>query len=204
MVQFFNDSRGSQGGPCSRIAEQDGDYVRQMIDMTESEGREYISYFVEMDNRIDHTEMSQGKEGAILAKTAARSMMDALQLAGRMSEGDRTVNAEAYNRHRVHTHPNGHTGLSLTDMKNFASDLTSETTAPHSELVATQTEEGIALGGIYRQQELDSEQEGKINSVLTLLNSGKAPMATSQAKLQMLDAFDRADLKFCATVFPSG
>jgi hypothetical protein len=202
MVNFFADNRGDPSGPCRDIMRQDGEFVREMIQRTEDTGNEYIANFIHMRGEMGHTDMREGDEESITRDIAAQSMMDSMRVASDMNDRPTSVNVNDYRRHQVHTHPGGFTGLSISDMKSFINRLLGDGDSPDSELVATQTSDGIVLGGVYIKDQLGNDQLAELQSTLSMLNSNKIPMSVTEEKGELLGSFERAGLGFCSVTFP--
>jgi len=71
MVKFFDDGRGKSEGPCKRIMETEGEYIKQMVSKTQETGNEYIANIVDITGNTGHTEMIKGTETSILSRQSA-------------------------------------------------------------------------------------------------------------------------------------
>jgi len=202
MVDFFDDDRGQPTGPCRMIMTREGQFIREMVAETERTGKEQIATVISIQGDTGHTEMLEGTEESITGDISSKAMMDGMRLAHDMDTMIGGLGSDDYDSHQIHTHPGGHTGLSLTDMKSYANDIVTGAKVPDSELVATMTDNGIVLGGVYIDGELDADGVADIQSVLSMLNSNKMPMSHTQAKDEMLSAFERAGVGFCSVTFP--
>lgn len=202
MVNFFDDDRGVPSGPCRMLMNRQGDFIREMVSRTEETGKEYIANIVEITGNVGHTDMMEGTEESITSDVSARVNMDAISIASEIKDtpgGSITID---YKTHQVHTHPGGHTGLSLADMKSFADNLVTDR-APHdSELVATMTSDGILLGGVYAPNKLDEDSIAEIQSSLSLVNTERMMLTHEEKKMDLLTAFENAGLSFCSVTFP--
>lgn len=198
MVKFFDDGRGGSEGPCKRIMETEGEYIKQMVSKTQETGNEYIANIVDITGNTGHTEMIKGTETSILSRQSAESMMDALQLASSIKDTPGGTIKVDFDRHQVHTHPDGFTGLSESDMKSFIDDIVSGGDYPDSELVATQTDGGVILGGVYIQEELTEDDVAELQSSLSMVNAENIPMSLSEEKMELMSAFERTNIGFCS------
>jgi len=125
-------------------------------------------------------------------------MMDALQLASSIKDTPGGTIKVDYDRHQVHTHPDGFTGLSESDMKSIIDDIVSDGDYPDSELVATQTDGGVILGGVYIQAELTENDVAELQSSLSMVNAENIPMSLSEEKMELMGAFERTNIGFCS------
>lgn len=200
MVNFFSDDRGEPSGPCKMIMNREGEFIREMVRKTEKTGKEYIAAVVDITGKVGSTDMRQGEEYSITQRQSAQVNMDSMRVASDIKTTPGGSISVDYDNHQVHTHPAGHTGLSLRDMESFAEDITEEKW--DSELVATMTERGISLGGVYIKEELSKEDVGDIQRSLSLVQSDKAIRSKERKKLRMLEEFEAAGLGFCSVLFP--
>jgi len=67
-------------------------------------------------------------------------------------------------------------------------------------LVATETEDGIALGGYYIPDTLDDRELQELQSSLSLVNSKTNKIQFPEKRL--LEGIERAGIKKCSVVFP--
>lgn len=184
------------------IMNREGQFIREMVSRTEETGKEHIASVIFIEGKSGHTDMEQGTEESITRDTSTGVMMDGMKLAHDMNTTFGGLSSDDYDTHQVHTHPGGHTGLSLADMKSYADDIVTGAKVPDSELVATMTADGIALGGVYIDGELDVDGVAQIQSTLSMMNSNDMPMSHTQAKSEMLTAFEEAGVGFCSVLFP--
>lgn len=202
MVDFFNRRDAEPTGPCRMIMNREGEFIREMVRKTEETGKEYIAAVVDITGKVGSTDMKQGEEASITQRQSAQVNMDSMRVASDIKTTPGGTISVDYETHQVHTHPGGHTGLSLRDMESFAEDIVEGQANRDSELVATMTEMGISLGGVYIKEELSEEDVREIQRTLSLVQSNKVMYAREKKKLEMLEAFEAADLGFCSVLFP--
>ena len=167
MVEFTNITGMRPSGPCRRIMRRRGDVVRDMVERTAQSANEYATHFVEIDGNMGNTKIKEGTESAMSKRTMAMSRMDAMSLSSELKETPGRPNVNDYLLHSVHTHPEGHTGMSLRDLQSFADRATTDGLPTDSSLVATMTMDGIMLAGAYIDDETDTEMLKRVEGVAT-------------------------------------
>lgn len=200
MVQFKEEMFESQG-PCEEIVERQKDFLVEMVQETTKTGKEQIVNFVKVDGNIGHTDMREGTEESITNEVSSKSMMDTFSLARELSEESGHVNIHERKRYQVHTHPQGHVGMSLADMKSFADDIVSGGDYPDAELVVVKSDMAMEIGGVYLPDGIDGVDVAEIQSGLSRVNAHNVPMAPSEEQEEMLESFRRAGVEFCNVEF---
>lgn len=182
-----------------------GDFIREMVAMTESTGEEHIAQVIELDGKMGHTDTRTGSESAITREVAAKSMMDAFSVEKELKVGAGKVNVDDGKRHQIHTHPNGFAGLSATDIKSFAKGIYEDGQYPDSTLIATKSEGDIVLGGLYLTEEITQEDKNDLQRTVSLMASGKIALMdpANNDEEMLIDELMNVGAEFCAVVFPN-
>jgi len=200
MVQFVDRDGFEPGGPCSRILEEIPGEIKEIIDQTDRSSKEHIINVIDHKSGMAATEAMTGQEGSITEKQSARTMMKGLTLASDILSNGGKVDPDRYKRHQIHTHPKGHVGMSLADLKSFADDIKQGGSVPDSTLVAVDTTGGeVVLAGLYIDSELSDEDVEQVRQGLVRANMPeRANIPHRQRENGLLDAFDRAGIETCS------
>jgi len=204
MVEFYKDTDPAPTGPCRRIMQREGGFIREMVAETERTGKERIANIVETETGMGHTDWLEGTEATITSDLTAESMMDAFRVEQELDDTAGKIHKDDNLRHQVHTHPNGFAGLSPTDVKSWSKDIYEPGDYPDSNLIATMTEDGIVLGGLYLTEEITEEDEAALQRGVSMMANSKIALmdpANNDEQI-VIDELMGVGAEFCSVVFP--
>jgi len=201
MVQFLQPEEFQRGGVCDKILSETPQTILDIVHKTRDTGKEYIINIIEHDDGMVATDPIGGTETSITGDKAAKSMMDALTLASDVVAEGGSVGSDEIKRHQIHTHPEGHVGISLSDMRSFADDIVTGGDIPESELVAVKRRENeVMLGGLYRTRDMSSSEVEEIQHGLSIANlPERAQMSHRQKEDELLSAMRKSGIETCSS-----
>jgi len=199
MVEFIGVERFDSKGPCIMLLREKKQEIVSLIEKTDKTGNEYIVNAIEHEGGIDFTESRSGDETSINKGVSSSSMMDALSLASQVVSGGGSVGSDEFKRHEIHTHPKGHVGMSLADLKSYASKIVEGGDLPDSALVAVDTGGSeIVLGGIYKTREIDDNGANEVQNGLGIANMpDRAQLSHSEREEELLFSLEEVGIETC-------
>lgn len=196
----LSSSQASDGGittePCAEILELKGGVIEEMVEKTGENQFEYASIFVKTEDGMLNTDIEQGKEEAISARTLAEMKMDATMLAIN-DQGGGSIGPDEYDTYHVHTHPEGHVDMSLRDISGMGDKMMADspTNMPEANLVAVKDGDRILLHGLYRDRTLTEEEILDIKRYSSLMESDV--QMYQDRKSELLDVMLENGFKQC-------
>lgn len=203
---FVVSSTESDIPPCNKIISQERELLEDMVEKTQNTGKEHIVVLVETDDEIYSTDVVQGEEESISEKVTVDLSMDATMLAINNTPGPKGDPSD-YDKHQIHTHPNGYNEQSLTDIESIAQGLDikhpSNRMTSHLILVENKDENRVELLGLYNYGELT---ETDVTNVKAVLNTTEAMgdrnrMTIGERKKRIIDELKAKGYNHCMGSF---
>lgn len=168
---MFGGEESGPEGPCKIVRDEHWSYIRKLVSATKRDSKERAGAVLRYKGKGKEMDMLKGNEESISVEKMGRLMVYSGREAIEMAS-DTSIKTGDYDVYLIHTHPKGHYSPSLEDLKFIARENTTRVrkgSTATAHMIATETDRGIRLSAIYRDEPVGEGPMGDIQRELSYI-----------------------------------